>query len=144
MRVVRPWPRLPREAVAAPSLAGFKARLDGALRNLVWWEMSLLMAGGLEPDDPYGPFQPLPCYDSMILYPFNIFRVKDLRRLVPSCSTRPAGVWAGCRAAATSPRAQPVPATAVARKQAHPFEREADLNSPGRPMPFIPICKAKL
>ena len=30
MRVVRPWPRLPREAVAAPSLAVFKARLDGA------------------------------------------------------------------------------------------------------------------
>jgi len=25
-RVVRPWPRLPREAVAAPSLAGSKAR----------------------------------------------------------------------------------------------------------------------
>jgi len=51
MRVVKHWPRLPREAVAAPSLAGFKARLDGALSTLVWWEMSLLMAGGLEPDD---------------------------------------------------------------------------------------------
>ena len=37
--------------VAAPSLAVFKARLDGALSNLVWWKMSLLMAGGLEPDD---------------------------------------------------------------------------------------------
>jgi len=49
MRVVRP--RLPREAVAAPSLAVFKARLDGALSNLVWWKMSLLMVGGLEPDD---------------------------------------------------------------------------------------------
>ena len=35
MRVVRPWPRLPREAGAAPSLAGFKARLDGALSDLV-------------------------------------------------------------------------------------------------------------
>jgi len=34
IRVVKPWPRLPREAVAAPSLAGFKARLDGALSNL--------------------------------------------------------------------------------------------------------------
>ena len=35
MRVVRPWHRLPREAVAAPgSLAVFKARLDGALGNL--------------------------------------------------------------------------------------------------------------
>jgi len=51
MRVARHWPRLPREAVAVPSLAGFKARLDGALSNLVWWKMSLLMAGGLEPDD---------------------------------------------------------------------------------------------
>ena len=51
MRVVRPWARLPREAGAAPSLAVFKARLDGALSNLGWWKMSLLMAGGLELDD---------------------------------------------------------------------------------------------
>ncbi|KFQ92746.1 hypothetical protein Y956_05372, partial [Nipponia nippon] len=35
MRVVRHWNRLPREAVDAPSLEVFKARLDGALRNLV-------------------------------------------------------------------------------------------------------------
>jgi len=35
MRMVRHWHRLPREAVAAPSLAVFKARLDGALSNLV-------------------------------------------------------------------------------------------------------------
>ena len=68
MRVVRHWTRLPREAVAAPSLAVFKARLDGALSNLVWWKMSLLMAGGLEPDDLEGPFQPKPFYDSMIRY----------------------------------------------------------------------------
>ena len=67
MRVVRHWNRWPREAVAAPSLAVFKARLDGALSNLVWWKMSLLMAGGLEQDDLYGPFQPKPFYDSMIL-----------------------------------------------------------------------------
>jgi len=51
MRVVRPWPRLPREAVAAPSLAVLKARLDGALSTLGWWKMSLLLAGGLEPDE---------------------------------------------------------------------------------------------
>ena len=30
MRVLKDWNRLPREAVAAPSLAVFKARLDGA------------------------------------------------------------------------------------------------------------------
>ncbi|KFR10064.1 hypothetical protein N306_13514, partial [Opisthocomus hoazin] len=34
MRVVKHWHRLPREAVDAPSLAVFKARLDGALSNL--------------------------------------------------------------------------------------------------------------
>jgi len=34
-RVVRHWNRLPREAVAAPSLAVFKARLDGDMSNLV-------------------------------------------------------------------------------------------------------------
>jgi len=35
MRVVKHWNRLPREAVAARSLEAFKARLDGALSNLV-------------------------------------------------------------------------------------------------------------
>ncbi|KFR06295.1 hypothetical protein N306_04467, partial [Opisthocomus hoazin] len=35
MRVVKHWNRFPREAVYAPSLEVFKARLDGALRNLV-------------------------------------------------------------------------------------------------------------
>ena len=35
MRVVRHGNRLPREVVDAPSLAVFKARLDGALSNLV-------------------------------------------------------------------------------------------------------------
>jgi len=43
----------------------FKARLDGALSNLVWWNLSLLMAGGLELDNLEGPFQPLPFYDSI-------------------------------------------------------------------------------
>jgi len=52
MRVVRPWPRLPRQAVAAPSLAVLKARLDGALNTLGWWKMSLLVAGGLK--TPFG------------------------------------------------------------------------------------------
>ncbi|KGL86206.1 hypothetical protein N301_04979, partial [Charadrius vociferus] len=35
LRVMRHWNRLPREAVDAPSLEVFKARLDGALSNLV-------------------------------------------------------------------------------------------------------------
>ncbi|KFW89311.1 hypothetical protein N336_12395, partial [Phalacrocorax carbo] len=35
MRVVRHWNRLTREAVDAPSPAVFKARLDGALSDLV-------------------------------------------------------------------------------------------------------------
>ena len=34
-RVLRRWHRLPREAVAAPSLAVFKARLDGAWSKLL-------------------------------------------------------------------------------------------------------------
>ena len=45
-RVVRPWHRLPREAVAPPLLAVFKARLDGALSSLVWWKVSLPLAEG--------------------------------------------------------------------------------------------------
>jgi len=32
--------------VAAPSLAGLKARLDGAPSTLDWWKGSLPMAGG--------------------------------------------------------------------------------------------------
>jgi len=35
MRVVRHWNRLPREAVAAPSLEVFEAGLDRTLSNLV-------------------------------------------------------------------------------------------------------------
>jgi len=35
VRMVKHWNRLPREVVEAPSLETFKARLDGALSNLV-------------------------------------------------------------------------------------------------------------
>jgi len=40
------WNRLPKEAVDAPSLEAFKARLDVALRSLVWWVATLHLAGG--------------------------------------------------------------------------------------------------
>jgi len=45
-RLVKNWHRLPREAVDAPSLDAFKARLDEALCRLIWWEAVLTMAGG--------------------------------------------------------------------------------------------------
>ena len=51
MRMVRPWNRLSRAVVDAPSLEVFKARLDGALSSLAWWKVSLPMAGGLELHD---------------------------------------------------------------------------------------------
>jgi len=44
--VVRHWNRLPREVVDAPSLEVCKARLDGAVSNLVWRKVSLPIAGG--------------------------------------------------------------------------------------------------
>ena len=40
--VMRQWSRLPREVVDAPP---WKVRLDGALSNLVQWEVSLHIAG---------------------------------------------------------------------------------------------------
>ena len=45
-RVVMHWNRLPKEAVDAPSLEAFKARLDVALGSLVWWFATLHIAGG--------------------------------------------------------------------------------------------------
>ncbi|KFP15411.1 hypothetical protein Z169_13965, partial [Egretta garzetta] len=35
VRVVKHWNRFPSETVEAPSLETFKARLDGALSNLI-------------------------------------------------------------------------------------------------------------
>ena len=37
---------LPKEVVDAPSLEAFKARLDVALGSLVWWLVTLHIAGG--------------------------------------------------------------------------------------------------
>ena len=64
-RVVTHWNRLPKEAVDAPSLGTFKARLDVALGSLVWWLATLHIAGGLKLSDHCGPFQPRPFCDSM-------------------------------------------------------------------------------
>ena len=66
-RVVTHWNRLPKEAVDAPSLEAFKARLEVALGSLVWWLTTLHIAGGLELNDHCGPFQPRPFCDSVIL-----------------------------------------------------------------------------
>ena len=50
------WNRLPKEAVDVPSLEAFKAKLDVALGSLVWWLVTLHVAGGLKLDDHCGPF----------------------------------------------------------------------------------------
>ena len=76
VRVVRHWNRLPSRVVNAPSLEAFKARLDGALSNLIYREMFLPIAGGLELDDLKSPFQTKPSYNSMIYYYF--FNLKSL------------------------------------------------------------------
>jgi len=57
---------LPKEAVDAPSLEAFQARLDVALGSLVWWLATLHGAGGLKLDDHCGPFKPRPFSVSMI------------------------------------------------------------------------------
>ena len=56
---------MPKEAVDAPSLEAFKARLDVALGSLVCWLATLHIAGGLKPGHHCGPLQPRPFYDSM-------------------------------------------------------------------------------
>jgi len=66
---VTQWNRLPKEAVEAPSLEAFKARLDVALGSLVCWLATLSVTGGLKLDDHCGPFQPWPFCNSKILFP---------------------------------------------------------------------------
>lgn len=46
MRAVEQRQRLPRESVDDPSLEIFMLRLDRDLSNLIYLEMSLLIAGG--------------------------------------------------------------------------------------------------
>ena len=61
------WSRMPKEAVDAPSLEAFKARLDVALRQPGLMVGDPAHSRGLEHDDHCGPFQPRPFYDSMNL-----------------------------------------------------------------------------
>ena len=63
-REVAHWNRLCKEAVNAPSLKAFQARLDVALGSLVWWLVTLHIAGDLKLHDHCGPFQPRSFYDS--------------------------------------------------------------------------------
>jgi len=44
LRVMEPWPRLPREVVESPSLEIFKPCLDAVLCSLLW--VTLLGQGG--------------------------------------------------------------------------------------------------
>jgi len=68
------WNRLPEEVVDAPSLEAFKARLDVALGSLVWWLVTLHIAGGLKLDDHCGSFQPRP-FCSILLYSTLLYSI---------------------------------------------------------------------
>lgn len=63
MKVVRNWNMFSRETVDAPSVEVFKAGLDGALDSIIYWKVSLPVAGVLELDGLYGPFQPKLFYE---------------------------------------------------------------------------------
>jgi len=53
--------RLPREVMDVPFLVMFMTRLDRAQNSLIWWVVTLPIAGGLELQ---GPFQPMAFSDS--------------------------------------------------------------------------------
>ena len=80
--MVRHWNRLPKEAVDAPSLEVFKARLDVALGSLVWWLATLHIAGGLKLDDHCGPLQPRPFYDSMTLWFLEMYEAASVTAFI--------------------------------------------------------------
>jgi len=75
------WNRLPKEVVDAPSLEAFKARLEVALGSLVWWLVTLHIAGGLKLNDHCAPFQPRPFYDSLpeITVVLLLLRLLDIK-----------------------------------------------------------------
>ena len=70
--------RLPREVMDTASLEVFKARLDGTLRTLIWWEVSLPTAGGLGLDCP---FQPKSFCDSVCRSTICMEKRKKINRL---------------------------------------------------------------
>jgi len=43
--MVRCWNRLPREVLDAPALEVLKVTLDRALSNMIYWKITLPMAG---------------------------------------------------------------------------------------------------
>lgn len=45
VKMLRPWHTLPRETLAAPFLQVSQTRMDGAWRNLIYWKVSLPVAG---------------------------------------------------------------------------------------------------
>lgn len=63
------WKRFPREVADTPSLEVSKVRLDRALSNLIWWDVSLPMADEIHlmagVGTRWGPFQHKPFYDSV-------------------------------------------------------------------------------
>ena len=70
-KVVTQWNRLSKEAVDAPSLEAFEARLDVALGSLVCWLATLHIAGGWNWMSIVGLFNPgrsriLSFYDSKL------------------------------------------------------------------------------
>jgi len=65
LRVAEPWPRLPRGAMESPSLEIFQPRLDEVVVQPALGDP--ILAEGLDLVIPRGPFQPLPCWDSVIL-----------------------------------------------------------------------------
>jgi len=82
--VVTQWHRLLTEAVDAPSLEAFKARLDVALGSLVCCLVTLHIAGGLKPDD-CGPFQPRPFCDSIINVAEIALSLQSFKSRQPMC-----------------------------------------------------------
>ena len=85
------------------SLAVFKTRLDGALSNLVWWEVSLPITEGLDLDNLKDSFQ-LKLYYEIILFRCSLllrtyspvyenFIVWFIRRRTPLIFWQPSSYW---------------------------------------------------